>query len=55
MSLQFNETCLRRNFTNEWIEFRKDITGAKKSIEKIWNEKYKVETIYFGDIIATKD
>ena len=28
-------------------EFREDLTGAKKSIEKTWNEKYKSRNIFF--------
>ena len=36
-------------------KFREDTTCTKKLIEKTWNEKTKVETIYFEGIIAAKD
>ena len=36
-------------------EIREDITGAKMSMEKTWNEKYKSRNDYFGDNIAIKD
>ena len=36
-------------------KFRKDITVAKMSIVKTWNEKYKSRNDLFTDIISKKD